>query len=303
MIVRGTSWTRWPYLCAAAFGLAAAPSAAHAACVLSIEPAQDELLIRHNVLEPGAAYGTIELNIVNRGDSECIGQLGASLRGEQYGFRSGSSAPSILYQLVDEKSRSDITPRTGRNLDRAGGRMLHLAPGERSLEVISVTALPDEATSQGRYVQSLDLTVTDASGMSLAAAPLTLGLDIVSAALIGVKGEVSRVRGGLSVDLGELEPGERKLPVTLYVVSTGAYRVSVSSLNLGRLKHVGSQWYVSYRMWLGGQNLDLSALDGFDVTSDRWHFDDYPVRIEIGETEGKRAGNYSDRVMLTVAAL
>lgn len=303
MIVPSTSKARWPYVCAAVFGLASAPSAANAACTLAIEPTQDELVIHHNVLEPGAAYGTIELNIVNRGDSECIGRLGASLRGEQYGFRSDSTAPPIPYQLVDEKSRSDITPRAGRNLDRAGGRMLRLAPGERSLEIVSVTALPDEATSQGRYVQSLDLTVTAESGMSLATVPLTLGIDIVSAALIGVKGEVSRVRGGLSVDLGELEPGVRKLPVTLYVVSTGAYRVSVSSLNQGRLKHVNAPWYVNYRMWLGSQSLDLSELDGFDVPSAHWHFDDYPVRIEIGETDGKRAGNYVDRVTLTVAAL
>ncbi len=303
MTFSGISRARWSWLCVAAFGLAAAPGAANAACVLSIEPTQDELVIRHNVLEPGAAHGTIELNIVNRGDSQCVGQLGASLRGEQYGLRSARGAQPILYQLVDEKSRNDITPRAGRNLERMGGRMIHLLPGERSLEVVSVTALPDETTSQGRYVQSLDLSVTAANGMSLGTAPLTLGIDIVAAALIGVKGEVSRVRGGLSIDLGELEPGERQLPVTLYVFSTGAYRVSVSSLNQGRLKHESAQWYVDYRMWLGRQTLDLSAPDGFDVVADHWHFDDYPVRIEIGETAGKRAGEYMDRVTFTVAAL
>src|SRR3546814_6879431 len=51
-----------------------------------------------------------------------------------------------------------------------------------------------------------------------------------------------------SLDLGTLEPGIRDLPLTLYVLSTGGYRVSVASENQGRLKLAGGQWFVDYRL-------------------------------------------------------
>lgn len=295
---------RWPLFGAAVCSIAAfAPSAAHAACNLSVEPVQDQLVIRHNPLEAGAAYGTVEVNVVNRGDSECVGRLGASLRGETFGFASDDGAPAIPYQLVDEKGSNDITPRAGRNLRGMGGRAIRLMPGERSMELLSIAAAPDSATSQGRYTQSLDLTVSGDDGMLLGTKPLTLGIDILPAALIGLKGQLARARGTNSVDLGELVPGTKDLPITLYVISTGGYRVSIASENQGRLKHESAQWFVDYRLRLGRHDLDLTSPDSFEIVSRRARFDNYPVRIEIGETAGKRAGGYMDTVTFTVAAL
>ncbi len=124
-------------------------------------------------------------------------------------------------------------------------------PGERSLELITVAALPDNSLSQGRYVQTLDLNIVSDDDMVLGSRQLTLGIDIIAAALIGLKGQVGRSRGAASVDLGELEKGSKDLPITLYVLSTGGYRVSVSSENQGRLKHENALWYVDYRLRLG----------------------------------------------------
>ena len=294
----------WPYLFTAAFYAAVfAPATAHAACMVSIEPSQDQLIIRHNPLEAGAAEGTIEVSVVNRGDSECLGTLGASLRGEQFGFRSDSGAQIIPYQLIDEKSRNDITPRAGRNIQRLGGRTVRLMPGERSIEMISIEALPESSTSQGLYTQSLDLNMMSNDGNILGTRPLTLGIDIVAAALIGVKGQLGRARGVPSLDLGNLEPGPRDLPLTLYVVSTGGYRVSVASENQGRLKLVGAPWFIDYRLQLGRYDLNLRSADSFEIISSRARFDNYPVKIEIGETADKRAGSYSDTITFTVAAL
>lgn len=303
MTMKGKTRAGWPHLCAAAFCVAFVPSAAQAACTLSVEPVQDQMIIRHNPLEDGAAYGTVEVNVVNRGDSECIGRLGASLRGEQFGFWSDNGTPPIPYQLVDEKGSNDITPRAGRNLQGMGGRTIRLMPGERSMELLSIAAAPDSSTSQGRYTQSLDLTVSGDDGMLLGTKPLTLGIDILPAALIGLKGQLARARGTNSVDLGELTPGTKELPITLYVVSTGGYRVSVASENQGRLKHESAGWYVDYRLRLGRYDLDLTSPDSFEIVSNRARFDNYPVRIEIGETAGKRAGGYMDTVTFTVAAL
>ncbi len=279
------------------------PVAAQAACTLSVEPVQDQLIIRHNPLEDGAAFGTVEINIVNRGDGECVGRLGASLRGEPYGFRSDNGTAAIPYQLVDEKGSNDITPRAGRNIQGMGGRLIRLMPGERTLELLSIAAAPDSATSQGRYTQSLDLTVSGDDGMLLGTRPLTLGIDVLPAAMIGLKGQLARARGTNSVDLGELVPGTKDLPITLYVISTGGYRVSVVSENQGRLKHENAAWYVDYRLRMGRFDLDLTSPAGFEIVSNRARFDNYPVRIEIGETAGKRAGAYMDTVTFTVAAL
>lgn len=304
MTMKSKTRSGWPHICAAALGIAAfTPSAAHAACNLSIEPVQDQLLIRHNPLEAGAAYGTVEVNVVNRGDGECVGRLGASLRGEPFGFASDNGSPSIPYQLVDEKGISDITPRAGRNVRGMGGRAIRLMPGERSMELLSIAAAPDSATSQGRYTQSLDLNVSGDDGILLGTKPLTLGIDILPAAMIGLKGQLARARGTNSVDLGELSPGAKDLPITLYVISTGGYRVSIASENQGRLKHESAQWFVDYRLRLGRHDLDLTSPDSFEIVSNRARFDNYPVRIEIGETAGKRAGGYTDTVTFTVAAL
>lgn len=279
-----------------------ASSPAQASCVLVIEPVQDQLVIRYNALEESTAHGTIEVNVVNRGDSECIGALGASLRGEPFGFISENGSQSILYQLVDEKGRNDITPRAGRNLARQGERLIHWSAGEHSLEIISVTALPGNKASQGRYTQSLELNINGSEGTVLATRPLTLGVDIIPAALIGIKGQLARSRGTNMVELGELEKGEKDLPLTLYVISTGGYSVTAASENQGRLKNDNGQWFVNYRLRLGIHDLNLSSPDSFEVISDRARFDNYPVAIEIGETANKRAGNYRDTVTFTVAA-
>lgn len=290
------------FICVAIAVLILTAREADASCILSVETTQDQLVIRHNPLEGEVAYGTIEVNLVNRGESECIVRPSTLLRSEQMGL-SSETGGTIVYQLVDEKSRIDITPRGGRSLDVPGGRSLRLKPGERSLEVISLTAFPGGMIGAGRYTQSLDLTFSSSDGAVQGARPLTLAIDIATAALIGMKGELSKSRAVASVDLGELSQGAKDLPLMVYVISTGGYRVSASSENLGRLKHADAPWFVNYRLRLGDRQLDLSAVDGFEVNSLRARSDNYPVRIEIGDTAKKRAGVYTDTVTLTVAAL
>src|SRR5690606_29933000 len=141
-------------------------------------------------------------------------------------------------------------------LRRSGGYAIRLAPGQRSLELVSFTAVPVGTVSEGRYTQFLNLEVTSGEGLPLGTRPMTIGVEIVPAAQIGLKGPVSRSRGSSSVNLGELEPGSKDLPVILYVVTTGGYRVSVSSENQGRLKHESAQWFVDYRMRVGPYDLD-----------------------------------------------
>lgn len=298
---RGPSALRfgWPLLVLGVL----APTVAHADCMLVMEPTQSQVIIRYNPLELGMAYRETQVAITNRGTSDCIGSIGASLRGQQFGMTRIEGGQPILYQLVDEKARQDITPRDGQNLIRNPGSMIRLAPGEQSMERLLLTVVPDNSVSQGRYTQTVDLNVQAVDGTLLGVRPLTLGIDIVPAAVLGLKGEVGRARGAATINLGELTRGFRPLPASLYVISTGGYRVSASSLNQGRLKHASSSWFVSYRLFLGKFGLDLRRSDSFEVVSERARNDSYPVSIEIGDVEGKRAGDYTDTVTFTVAAL
>lgn len=282
--------------------LLCSPAAAHAACELSIEPLRTDITSRFDPFETDGLRETIEVRVSNRGTSECIGQFATSLEGEQFGLRSASDRRPVVYRLLDERSGRDVTPLAGRSLPANGGT-IRLAPGGQSLEMVTFYAQTMQGLSQGRYSQVVDLGVVDAAGIYLARRPVTLSLDVVPSAMIGVKGEVQRSNGAAVVELGVLKPGRKELPLALYVASTGGYRVTVSSENAGRLKHRDAEWYVSYQMRMGRHPLHLDSPDSFEVASSRARLDDYPLDIILGATENRRAGIYSDTVTFTVAAL
>ncbi len=286
----------------AALSLLAVPSAAYAACDLSVEPLRDQVLLRLNTLEAEAAHERIEVRVSNKGDAACIGAITASLRGDQFGLWSDSRRQSIAYRLVDERTLKDITPRSGSDLGTVSNGAIKLGPGESSIEFISFNAMAPETISQGRYTQIVELGIVGRDGISMGANPITLAIEITPSAVIGIKGSVSNARGSAVVELGELSPGRKNLPLTLYVNSTGGYRVTVSSENSGRLKHESSPWFINYELRMGHYPLHLSRPDGFEVSSRVARFDDYPLEIIVGKTEGMRAGRYRDTVTFTVAS-
>ncbi len=279
------------------------PALAQIPCAVTVDSRQNEIIVRHNTLEADEIQTNIELNIINRGETECVGILGTSVNGEQYGLWSTTSPQVIQYQLIDQKSRSDITPRGGNSTIRQSLRLIRLQPGESSLELISMVAVPGGLVSQGQYTQSIDVNFLSTEGAVLGSRPITLGVDVIPAAMIGVKGELARARGTNVVNLGELKSGVQDLPFTVFVASTGGYRVAVSSENRGRLKHESLPWFIDYRLRIGQFDLNLSTSAGFQVVSDRARLDNYPVTIDIGETQAKRAGAYRDTVTFTVAAI
>ena len=132
---------------------------------------------------------------------------------------------------------------------------------------------------------------------------MTLVLDLAAAAAIGLKGEFSRPNGTPVIDLGELTEGPRPLNTALYVHSTGGYRVSVTSANRGRLRQGATAWYVDYNLKVGAQDINLQRTDTINVVSQTARRDDYPLTVRIGDVSGKRAGEYSDTLTFTVAAI
>ena len=155
----------------------------------------------------------------------------------------------------------------------------------------SFTAAPSETLSAGLYSQNAFISLETPEGQTLAEKPVTLSIEVPSAAVMGLKGEFRRTGGTATIDLGELTQGVRQLRTTLYVLSTAGYSVSVSSENRGRLRQGASEWYVPYALALGDRDMDLGRGGRLDVISRRARLDDYPLTISVGPTAGKRAGD------------
>lgn len=272
-------------------------------CNLTIQPALDQWVIRYNPLEDEIAQRTFDVLLVNSGRTPCNGNILASLQAEAFGLTTPGGANRVRYTLVDvDYGGVDITPRSGESA-RRNGTSVSIKQGEQLPARITFAAFPEAGVAQGRYTQVANLFVEQANGTIHATRPVTLVLDLAAAAAIGLKGEFSRPNGTPVIDLGELTEGVRSLNTALYVHSTGGYRVSITSANRGRLRQGATAWYVDYNLNVGAQDINLQRTDTINVVSQTARRDDYPLAVRIGDVSGKRAGEYSDTLTFTVAAI
>jgi len=272
-------------------------------CGLVIETGPDQWIIEYDPLTATAATRQFDLAVVNRGEGPCTGVVEVDLRGEPFGLALAGDPTRLPYILVNEDSSSDLTPRTGENQRRIESKPINLQPGARKLLRFSLSISAAEILSAGLYSQTAYIRVNHPGGSAWAERPVTLGVRVASAALMGLKGEFTRVGGVPTIDLGVLNDGDRSLNTSLYVLSTSSYAVSVSSANGGRLRQGDSGWNVPYTLQVGTHAVDLSRPTRLDVVSTRSRVDDYPLSVSIGSVVGRRAGSYSDVVTFTIAAL
>ncbi len=281
----------------------AAAGSAQAACVLSIEPSHDEWRIRFDPFADDAAQRQFDVALVNRGDSSCEGDASFNLRSDPFGLTKAGETERLNYVLVDEDGGVDVTPRTGRSAHRLNARSINIAAGERKLMRYSFAAAANALLSSGLYSQNAFISVETADGAPLAERPVTLAVSVTPTAVMGLKGEFQRSNGGARIDLGELTSGSRSLNTSLYVMSTGGYSVSVQSANHGRLRLGLSDWYLDYSLGVGDRTMDLAQGGSIQVVSNRSRYDDYALSVKLGNTQTLRAGQYSDVITFTIAAL
>lgn len=289
-------------LASAMLALTPGVASAQDKCDLAIEPAQDQWIIRYNPYEDEAALRQFEVRLINRGSTPCNGNLLATLQGEAYGLTSPGVAGRVDYELIDDDfGPADIAPVRGQVV--RNGVSVKIKAGEQKLARLTFIALPGDGLSRGLYTQTLSLFLQHANDEIHASRPIILGLDVAAAAVMGLKGEFSRVQGRAVIDLGELATGTRALNTQLYVHSTGGYRVTVSSANAGRLVQRGTAWDIEYSLMVGSHAFTLKAPSSFETPSLSARRDDYPLSIGVGDVTGKRAGDYSDTITFTVAAI
>lgn len=272
-------------------------------CRLVVEAGPDQWILNFDPFSAAAATQQFDLSIVNRGSGPCSAVTGVALRGESFGLETGGGGSPIAYALIDESDGTDLTPRAGESRRRVSRRPVNLGPGERAPLRFSLTVSPTELLDAGLLSQSAFITFEHPNGTPLAEKPVTLGVRVASAAMMGLKGEFQRNGGVATIDLGPLTEGRRSLNTALYVMSTSGYRVTVSSSNAGQLRQGNTDWQVPYTLIVGDRTLDLSTARDLDVTSTRARTDDYALGINILSVTGRRAGEYVDTLTFTVAAI
>lgn len=271
-------------------------------CRLVVETGANEWRMELDPLDQESALQTFDLAVLNQGQGDCVVRPRVDLRGDTFGLVNGEGADRLDYVLFEERAGVDVTPRAGVSARRINGRALKVAPGERSLLRFSFAAQASQTMAAGRYSQSVFIDLETQEGRVEAEKPVSLSVEVPRVALMGLKGQFRREGGLMTIDVGELSQGARPLGATLYVASTGGYSISVTSQNQGRLSQ-GAGWFVPYVLTLDGQAVDLSGEGRREVVSRRPRLDDYPLAIVVGETEGKRAGQYRDILTFTVAAI
>lgn len=273
-------------------------------CRLSIQPAQDVWAISHDPFIDEAAQLQFDVAVVNQGDTACSARLDFDLKGESFGLSLNSAGSDrVAYALVDDRASIDVTPRSGASARRLNSRPIVVGPGQRELLRFTFAASTEKLLSAGDYSQTVHLALNDVDGTPITERPIVLNVRVASAAVMGLKGEFQRSNGIARINLGELTSGRRDLNASLYVLSTGGYAISIASANSGRLRQGNSQWTVDYDLRVGRDDVDLEQGDRIERPSSRWQADDYPLMLNIGDVRGRRAGEYSDTLTFTIAAI
>jgi spore coat protein U-like protein len=278
------------------------PTAANAACEPSFATGSN--LVR---LTPAPSFDDqqvaerFQLEIVNAGSDSCTLRLGV-------GRDIAASDPTFPAYTLSGPSGA-IPPAL-----LAGGEGAAGSPASVTIDV----------PANGRVLVPYDVSLTVGWGIAartyeeelvfrlypavsqdeLATQRTRLSLDIPTAARIRFSG-ASATDGAPIVDMGPLSAIGRTVspPFAIRVQSTAPYRVELVSENRGKLRRVGGADLIPYRLSVSDQDVDLSGggtlihVPSHTGSTGNLH----PVVIQIEPDPRRHAGNYSDRVTVTVS--
>lgn len=157
---------------------------------------------------------------------------------------------------------------------------------------------------EGAQVDDLLVFLLDQTGVVADELRLTLSLNVPPAVEIRTVGATGR-DAIASIDLGTLDPNSvtTSNPFGVRVWSTSPYTISFRSENDGRLKHTSASNTIDYNLFMDGNEVNVMGLpagsepEGTDALGDF-----HPMQVRVYPFEMARAGDYSDRVEVTVTA-
>ncbi len=275
---------------------------APAACRLRIENGGSSWIIRgYDPFGNSPASGTFQITFVNEGDADCVFYPTFATDGEPFGLR-GRDGRRVPYALVDLSGGVDSTPVAGRSRREPNRSRLVVAPNSQQAVQYRFVVAEETIAGDGLYEQQIQIEAEDPEGRSINGRRIALGIDVLPSATLGLTGAYRVDNGRALVNLGELREGQVELPLQLRVQSTRPYRLTVQSMNSGRLQMQGTDWAIPYTISLGGQSVllgggstELSGPNGQGLTRDS-----LPVHFQIGSVSDRRAGTYGDVISVSV---
>jgi hypothetical protein len=179
-----------------------------------------------------------------------------------------------------------------------------LSPGTNGLSIPFRLTVPSGwGLASGSQVEDLIILLLDESGTVVDTMLLSIALTVqpaVEVRVVGVTGQNPIAR----INLGILDPQAVNIsdPFGLRIWSTSPYTVSFRSENEGKLVHESVNASIDYQLLMDQQRVNVSGAAAAFVPRGTDSLGDlHPMGVRV-EPFRARAGNYSDRVEVTVTA-
>ena len=157
---------------------------------------------------------------------------------------------------------------------------------------------------RGSIAQEFVLTLHDQAGTELDSMILIVRIDVPSAVALRIVG-ASGNNPVRRINLGILDPQEinRSDPFGLRIWSPAPYQVEFSSENMGKLRKTTSLATIPYSLRMSGAEIDLEANDQRVFPRGTGSLGDFhPLRVVVDPFFAE-AGNYNDRIQVSVSAI
>ena len=280
----------------------AMPSAAVAECIPSF--AGGPTIV---TLTPDATFSNSQLNeafsvqLRNDGDTSCDLRL-------TVGRDVGASDPDFPpYQLIGPNGTISNIGTAGDGGNRGASVPVTVPAGTEVPVRYQVRTRVGWGAESGDYIEELVFRIRDLGGQAGELRQRAeLRLLIPAIARIRFSGS-SGVSGAAQLELGTLSTTAptRSPPFGIRVLSTSAYQMVLVSQHAGALQRNGGAERIPYRMRVGGRLMNLAG--GSDMISRNRHTgprgDLHRVSVVIDPDPQRRAGDYSDRVTVTVTPI
>jgi spore coat protein U-like protein len=282
------------------------PRAAMAACNASIESIDAVPTIDYEPFANSQKSEDFEVEVRNDGNDECVVALAiaSGTTGGQRFYRKGTD--KLAYEVLTENgslySNAIDVP--------AGSTRLEGGIGEDA-EITVTLRIPAGLVSRaGNYEDTLRLRLFDVSG----ATPVPLGPERTIPASARIQARAQLNIAGTSgkfgapfeldeIDFGDMTTGATRAAV-VQVRATSQVAITLSSSNLGVLKHTSlpDATGVPYSLTVDQIPVDLTSSSATILRTPELTLDgnSYPMRVTIGNTTGRAAGNYKDRITISV---
>lgn len=273
-------------------------------CSLRISTSATNWIIQgYDLFGSSTPVATFDAVFSNDGGSACVFDPIMSLEQDVFGLTTSGRQERVAYTLLNEFTNSNATPVAGRTIVRVTGRPVTVPPGGQQLVRYQLAVEEDNISGDGLYSQNITLIAQSRQHDEvLATRPLVIGINVLPSAVLGLSGSYRRNGGQALVDLGELKEGPAKVPLQIRVSSTRAYRLDLSSKNAGQLMSTDAAWSIPYKIGVGDTMLSLSSNATYISTNRQpTNNDALPLQFVIGDVRGKRAGQYSDVVTISIA--